>query len=469
MKRANKGAQPGDPGQPSAERVERRPSTKGNSGQPTAGGTQGPKAALDGLDRVREAARRDPRQRFTNLLHHVTEERLRDAYGTLKREAAPGVDGVTWKEYGEGLAERLIDLHDRIQSERYRAKPSKRAWLPKPDGRQRPLGIAALEDKIVQQALVGVLQAIYEEDFLGFSYGFRPQRSPHDALDAIYVAITQRKVSWVLDADIRSFYDTIDHGWLMKFVEHRVGDPRVLRLIGKFLRAGVSEDGQWSKTVAGTPQGAVISPILANIYLHYALDLWVKWWRANQARGEVYIVRYADDVALGFQYRSDAQRFQAELKERLKKFSLELHEEKTRLIEFGRFAIDNRKERGEGKPETFDFLGFTHICAKRRDERFTVRRKTIAKRLRAKIKEVRDVLMRGRHRPVPAQGRWLRAVVQGHFNYYGVPGNRGALDTFRTQVNRAWLKALRQRSQKGQSLTWERMKKLIATWIPTAR
>lgn len=321
----------------------------------------------------------------------------------------------------------------------------------------------------VQQALGWVLQAIYEEDFLGFSYGFRPQRSPHDALDAISVAIMQRKVRWVLDADIRNFYDTIDHGWLMKFVAHRVGDPRVLRLIGKFLRAGVSEDGEWSKTVAGTPQGSVISPVLANIYLHYALDLWVQWWRANAARGEVYIVRYADDIALGFQYRSEAQGFQVALAARLKKFGLELHEEKTRLIEFGRFAIDNRTTRGAGKPETFDFLGFTHICGKRSDGRFTVRRKTIAKRLRAKLKEVRTALLRGRHRPVPVQGRWLRAVVQGHFNYYGVPGNRGALDTFRTQVRRAWLHALRRRSQKGRSLTWARMKTLIATWIPTAR
>jgi group II intron reverse transcriptase/maturase len=403
-------------------------------------------------------------------MHHVTVELLRRAYGALKRDAAAGVDGVTWRQYGEKLEERLPDLHDRVQSGRYRAQPSKRAWRRKPDGRRRPLGIAALEDKIVQQAVVWVLEAIYEVDFVGFSYGFRPGRSPHHALDAIYVAITQRKVNWLLDADFRSFFDTLEHGWQGKFLEHRVADPRMLRLLRKFLRAGVSEDGQWSKTVVGTPQGAVISPMLANVYLHYVLDLWVQWWRVHRARGEVYVVRYADDFVMGFQYRTDAERFQVELGQRLVKFGLELHEGKTRLIEFGRFAIDNRKARGERKPETFDFLGLTHICSRRRtDGRFTVRRKTIAKRLRSKIGEVRQTLLRRRHRPVPEQGRWLKAVVQGHFNYYGVPGNRPSLDAFRTQVTRAWLHALRRRSQKGRTLTWERRKKRIATWIPTAR
>jgi group II intron reverse transcriptase/maturase len=450
--------------------VEKRPLAKGNSGQPTVTGTQGPETALSGLDRVREAAKREPEQRFTNLLHHITVKRLHAAYLALKRQAAAGVDGVTWTEYGDGLEERLADLHERIQSGRYRARPSKRTWIPKADGRQRPIGIAALEDKIVQQALVEVLQSIYEEDFIGFSYGCRPGRSQHNALDAIYVAITQRKVSWVLDADIRSFYDTLDHGWLMEFVGHRIADKRVLRMIRKFLRAGVSEDGTWSKTVAGTPQGAVISPLLANIYLHYVLDQWVKRWRDHHARGEVYIVRYADDFVMGFQYRTDAERFQVELRRRMAKFGLELHDGKTRLIEFGRYAIDNRKGRGEGKPQTFDFLGFTHICSKRRkDGRFSLKRTTNNRRLRSKIKEVRQTLLRHRHKAVPEQGRWLRSVVQGHFNYYAVPGNREALDAFRTQAGHAWLHALRRRSQKGRGLTWERMKRQIMRWIPTAR
>lgn len=450
--------------------MERRPSAKGNPGRATMTGTQRPEAVSNALDRVREAAKRDSKQQFTNLLHHVTVDLLRDSYFALKRNAAAGIDGVTWLEYGEGLEERLPELHDRIQSGRYKARPSKRAWVPKPDGSKRPLGIAALEDKIVQQALVRVLQAIYEEDFLGFSYGSRPGRSQHNALDATYVAITRKKVGWVLDADIRGFYDAVDHEWMMKFVEHRITDSRILRLLRKFLRAGVSEDGEWTKTVVGTPQGAVISPLLANIYLHYVLDLWVQWWRSHRARGEVYIVRYVDDFVMGFQYPSDARRFRAALKERLLKFNLELHEGKTRLIEFGKFAIEDRDERGEGKPETFDFLGFTHICAKRKDTGgFMLRRKTIAKRLRTKARQVRDILMRNRHKPVPEQGGWLRSVVQGHFNYYGVPGNRKALDTFRTAIGRAWIKALRRRSQRGQNLTWARLQRWVKRWIPTAR
>jgi len=470
MKRTNKGAQPRQQGQPPAEFVERRPVAKGNPVQTTMTGTQRPEPVLSALDRVREAAKRDSKLRFTNLLHHVTVDLLRDAYFALKRDAAPGIDEVTWSEYGDGLEERLPVLHDCIQNGRYHAKPSKRVWIPKPDGRQRPIGIAALEDKIVQQSLVLILQPIYEEDFLGFSYGSRPGRSQHQALDAIYVAITQRKVGWVLDADIRGFYDSVNHDWVMKFVGHRIGDSRILRLLQKFLRAGVSEDGEWAKTVVGTPQGAVISPLLANIYLHYVLDLWVQWWRKHHARGEVYIVRYVDDFVMGFQYRSDARRLRAALKERLLKFCLELHEGKTRLMEFGRFAMENRAERSEGKPETFDFLGFTHICAKKRDGiRFALRRKTIAKKLRAKLAEVSKLLMRGRHRPLPEQGSWLKSVVLGHFNYYGVPGNRKALDAFRTLVNRAWIRALRRRSHKARSLTWARVQTLVKRWIPSAR
>jgi len=403
-------------------------------------------------------------------MHHITKEMLRDAYSELKRNAATGVDGVTWQEYGEGLEGRITDLHDRVQSGRYRAKPSKRVWIPKPDGHQRPIGIAALEDKIVQQAVVWVLNQIYEAEFLGFSYGFRPERSQHNALDAIWVGITQRKVSWVLDADIKGFFDTIKHEWLKKFLERRIADPRMLRLIQKWLRAGVSEEGEWSKTEVGTPQGSVISPLLSNIYLHYVLDQWATEWRKSKASGEVIIVRYADDFVMGFQYKREAESFLEEMKKRFAEYGLEIHSEKTRLIEFGRFAEANRAERGEGKPETFDFLGFTHICSRtRKGNRFTIRRKTIAKRLRAKLKAVREKLMRRRHEPVPALGKWLRSVVQGHLNYFAVPGNKKAIDAYRTEINRAWLAALRRRSQKTRNLTWDRMKRLIKTWIPTAR
>lgn len=425
---------------------------------------------MNGLDRIREAAARDRNLRFTNLMHHLTAERLREAYYALKRNAAAGVDDVTWQEYGEGLESRIMDLHDRVQSGRYRAKPSKRVWLPKPDGRQRPIGIAALEDKIVQQGAVWVLNQIYEKEFHGFSYGFRPERSPHNALDAIWVGITQRKVNWVLDADIKSFFDTINHRWLMEFLKRRIADPRMLRLIRKWLRAGVSEDGEWSRTEVGTPQGSVISPLLSNIYLHYVLDQWVTEWRKNKAIGEVIIVRYADDFVMGFQYRREAERFLGEMKERFDQYGLEIYREKTRLIEFGRFAEANRAEQGEGKPETFDFLGFTHICSRtQKGNRFTIRRKTIAKRLRTKLKEVREAIIRRRHEPVPALGKWLRSVIQGHLNYFAVPGNRKAVDRFRTEINRAWLFALRRRSQKSGNLTWDRIKRLIKTWIPTAK
>ena len=444
--------------------------TKGNPAQLPAGRTQNRSEASSGLDRIRQVACRDRHLRFTNLMHHVTVDLLREAYFALKRNVSPGVDGVTWEEYGRELEARLPDLHDRVQSGRYRAQPSKRSWIPKPDGRQRPLGIATLEDKIVQQAVVWVLNEIYEQDFLGFSYGFRPGRGPHNALDAVWVGITRRKVNWVLDVDIRSFFDTIDHGWLRKLLEVRIADCRILRLIAKWLRAGVSEDGTWLKTEVGSPQGAVISPLLANVYLHYVLDQWVQRWRTQQAKGDVIVVRYADDVVMGFQHQTEAERFLTELRDRLAEHGLKLHQGKTRLIEFGRFAAANRAARGEGKPETFAFLGFTHICARRRsDGGFTVLRKTIGRRLRQKVKEVREMLMRHRHKPVPEQGRWLRSVVQGFLNYHAVPGNRTAIDAFRTQINRAWLRALRRRSQKGQKLTWSRMTRLIATWIPTAK
>jgi len=471
MKQANNSTQPHVKcGQPLEEPVEKRALTKGNSDQPTVTSTQKLGSALSGLGRIREAAKRNPQLQFTNLMHHINKETLYKSYWSLKRNAASGIDEMTWSEYGQGLEKRILKLYDNVQSGRYRAKPSLRTWIPKSDGKKRPIGIAALEDKVVQQALMWVFQSIYENDFLGFSYGGRPGRNQHNALDALYVAITQKKVSWVLDADIRSFYDAVDHGWLLKFLEHRITDQRILRLVRKFLRAGVSEDGEWSKTVVGTPQGAVISPVLANIYLHYGLDLWVNKWRKQNARGEVYIVRFVDDFVMGFQFRSDAELFKKELSNRLANFELELHDEKTRLVEFGRFAAQNRKARGLGKPETFDFLGFTHICSRtRKNRRFSLMRKTITKRLGAKAKEVRNVLKRMRHKPVPEQGKWLCSVVRGHFNYYGVPGNVRALQAFRTLVNKAWLHALRGRSQKGKNLTWERMAKLIRVWIPGVR
>jgi len=424
---------------------------------------------LNRLDRIREAAEKDKNLRFTSLMHHITEDLLRSAYITLNRIAAAGVDDVTWREYGKKLKEHLPALHERVQSGRYRAMPSKRIWIPKPDGRKRPIGIAVLEDKIVQQAVAMVLNRIFEVDFLGFSYGFRPKRNPHNALDAVWVGIAKRKVNWVLDADIKGFFDAISHEWLLKFLEHRIADQRLLRLCRKWLRAGVSEAGQWSKTDVGTPQGAVISPVLANLYLHHVLDLWTDAWRKT-ARGDVIIVRYADDFVMGFQYRNEADLFLQQLRERMAKFGLELHQEKTRLIEFGRFAAANRSKRGEGKPETFDFLGFTHICAKtKRGNRFTIRRKTIAKRLRAKVKKMKEGIRLRMHDPVPEQGQWLRAVVLGHLNYYAVPGNKQSTDAFRTAAMREWLHTLRRRSQKARSLTWKRFQRLVRTWLPTSR
>jgi RNA-directed DNA polymerase len=423
-----------------------------------------------GLQGVREAARRDKETRFTALLHHVTPELLRASLFALKKNAAPGVDGMTWREYRSDLEARLNDLHGRIHRGAYRAQPSRRQYIPKPDGRQRPLGIAALEDKIVQQAVRTVLEQIYEEDFRGFSYGFRPGRRCHGALDAIYVGINRRKVNWVLDADIRGFFDAIDHEWMMRMLEHRIADKRVLRLIRKWLIAGVSEDGEWSRTTVGTPQGAVISPLLANIYLHYALDLWVDQWRNRNAKGDVIIVRYADDFVIGFQHRSEARRFLRELSERMEKFGLKLHPDKTRLIEFGRFAASNRTARGEGKPETFDFLGFTHCCATTRHGRFVIRRRSVAKRLRAKLQAVKAELTRRMHWPPADQGRWLQSVVRGWFNYHAVPLNGDALETFRTQIIRMWRHVIRRRSQKARrKWTWSRVRGLIQRWIPPKR
>jgi len=407
--------------------------------------------------------------RFTALLHHIyTPDTLREAYFRLKREAAPGVDGQTWRAYGEALEENLRDLSERLKRGAYRAKPVRRVYIPKADGRQRPLGVPVLEDKIVQRATVEVLNTIYETDFLGFSYGFRPGRSQHHALDALYTGLLTRKVNWVLDADIRGFFDAIDHGWLVKFIEHRIADRRVVRLIQKWLNAGVLEGGTRTRSQEGTPQGGSASPLLANVYLHYVFDLWVQRWRRTQARGDVIVVRYADDAIVGFQHKSEAVRFLADLKERFAKFHLALHPDKTRLLEFGPHAADNRRRRGQGKPETFNFLGFTHICGRRRNGRFTVLRQTMRARVQAKLREVKAELRRRLHDPIPEVGQWLRTVISGHNRYYGVPMNVPALATFRYQVGWLWRRALSRRSQTGR-VPWERMRRLIEAWLPPAR
>jgi group II intron reverse transcriptase/maturase len=421
------------------------------------------------MERIRQAAGRDKRLRFTTLWHHVYDvENLRKAYFGLKRNAAPGVDGETWRHYGENLEENLKDLAERLKRGGYRAKSVKRAFIPKPDGRQRPLGVTALEDKIVQRAMVGVLNAIYEIDFFGFSYGFRPGRSPHDALDALNAAIITRKVSWVLDADIRDYFGAISHEWLVKFIGHRIADRRVLRHIKKWLNAGVLENGTITYSEEGVPQGGSISPVLANVYLHYVFDLWIEQWRRKQAGGEVIVVRFCDDFVVGFQYRQDAERFIEALKDRFCKFHLELNGGKTRLIEFGRFAARDRRRQGKGKPETFDFLGFTHICGKTRNGKFTVLRHTIGKRLWAKLAELKCELRKRLHLPVPVVGRWLRVVLLGHFRYYGVPSNGRKLSAFRYHLGRLWYKALRRRSQRNR-LNWKRMSRLIDRWFPWPR
>jgi len=449
--------------------MEGRELAKGNMGRQNAPRTQSREGAPSELDRVRQAARRDRKMRFTALLHHVyNPEMLREAYFSLKREAAPGVDGETWRHYGAGLEEKLKDLSERLKRGAYRARPVRRAYIPKADGRQRPLGVTTLEDKIVQRATVEVLNAVYETDFLGFSYGFRPGRGQHDALDALYMGLTTRGVNWVLDADIRGFFDAIDHGWLVKFVEHRIGDRRVVRLIQKWLSAGVLEDGEWARSEKGTPQGGSISPLLANIYLHYVFDLWTQQWRKRQACGEIIVVRYADDFIVGFKRKDDAERFKVELAARLREFKLELHPEKTRLLEFGRKVVGHRERAEQGKPETFDFLGFTHISAKTVKGAFMVRRHTIPKRMQAKLREVKAELKRRMHDPIPEVGKWLGAVVGGHTRYYGVPTNKQAIWEFRNQVGRHWHRTLMRRSQKN-GVTWEKTRRNIARYLPLAR
>jgi group II intron reverse transcriptase/maturase len=420
------------------------------------------------LDRVRRVAKGDKEVRFTTLLHHVDIDRLREAYRRCNPKAAVGVDGVTWEAYGRDLEANLEDLHERLHRGAYRVKPTRRVYIPKADGRQRPLGIVTLEDKIVQLAFVEVLNAIYEADFYGFSYGFRPGRSQHKALDALAVGIERRKVNWVLDADLANFFTSLDQGELMELVERRIADKRILKLLRLWLEAGAVEDGHWSASEEGTPQGAPVSPLLANVYLHYVIDQWAERWRRSHARGDVVLVRYADDFIVGFQYREEAERFREALVEQLAAHGLELNAEKTRLIEFGRYAAPSREARGESKPETFDFLGFTHISGKTRSGGFALKRISMKKRMRAKLKQVKEQLVRRMHQPIPEVGRWLGSVVQGHLNYFAVHGNQEAEVGFRNGVIRLWRWALGRRSQKGR-VTWKRMFQLAKRWLPPVR
>ena len=456
---------------PAAEAVEGREGAEGNSLKRNAHRTQGRESTLNALERVRQAARKHKKQRFTALLHHIYDvERLRTAYLTIQKGAAAGVDGETWEHYGENLEANLQDLSHRLRRGAYRAKPVRRVYIPKvgKPGELRPLGVPALEDKIVQRATVEVLNTIYEQDFLKFSYGFRPERSPHQALDALAVGIMTRKVNWVLDADIRKFYDTLDQGWLVKFVEYRIADRRVVRLIQKWLKAGVLEEGKRVQSEVGTVQGGSISPLLSNIYLHYVLDLWVQRWRRKQARGEIILVRFADDFVAGFQHRQEAERFLTELRERFARFGLELHADKTRIVEFGRFAEENRRKRGDDPPETFNFLGFTHSCGKTRKGRFTVLRQTMRQRWQAKLRALKEELRRRMHTPIREQGAYLRSVLMGHFRYFGVPMNGPSLVAFRHAVGYLWRTVLRRRSQ-GNHMPWRRVRRHIQRWFPPAQ
>lgn len=450
-----------------AEKVERRDLPKENKQQQNMLRTQRREGVLNELLLIHRKAKMDKRLRLTTLMHHIYNiDTLEIAYFETERKAAPGVDKETWESYGRDLERNLKDLSERLKSGAYKAKPVRRVYIPKADGKQRPLGVTALEDKIVQRAAVAVLNTIYEVDFVGFSYGFRPKRSQHQALDALYVGILTRKVNYVFDADIQDFFNKINREWLIKFIEHRIADKRVVRLIQKWLNAGILEEGKIIYNEQGTPQGSSVSPLLANVFLHYVYDLWVQQWRKQKARGEVTVIRFADDTVVGFQYELDAKQFHEELKERLQKFGLELHPEKTRLIEFGRYASENRKKRDEGKPDTFTFLGFTHICGKtKKNGRFTIWRHTIKKKMQKKIKEIKDELKKRMHDSIQATGQWLKTVVTGHYRYYGVPGNYEAMNDFRHLIGQRWKQTLKRRSQKA-NITWEKMGKLIDRWVP---
>ena len=451
-----------------AELVEQRAGTKGNADQQSTRRAQDRESVTQALGRIRQAAKQRKKEKFTTLFHHISDELLRLSFFEIKKDAAPGVDGLMWQDYEAGLDRNIEDLHDRVQRGAYRALPSRRQYIPKPDGRQRPIAIAALEDKIVQRATAAVLNTIYEEEFLGFSYGFRPKRNQHDALDALVVGITSTKVNWILEVDVRSFFDEVSQPWLMKFLEHRIADPRILHLIQKWLKAGILEDGVVTVSEKGTGQGSVISPLLANAYLHYSFDLWAERWRRREATGDMIIVRYADDIVVGFEHETDARRFWDAMRVRLQEFSLSLHPEKTRLIEFGRHAANKRKQRGLGKPETFNFLGMTFICGKSRGGKFLLKRRTRRDRMQAKIKEVAGELRRRMHQSIPQQGKWLKQVITGFFNYHAVPTNWAALGAFRAEITERWRRTLSRRSQKG-GLTWARMAKLADDWLPKPR
>jgi len=451
-----------------AEPVEPRTGTKGNADQQSTRRAQDRVSVSQALERVRQAARQKKKERFTALLHHVAPAMLRTAFYALKRDAAPGIDGMTWEAYEADLDRRIEELHARVKSGAYRASPSRRSYIPKEDGSKRPLAVAALEDKIVQRAVSAVLSAIYEEDFLGFSYGFRPKRSQHDALDALIVGISSRKVNFILDADIRSFFTEVSQEWVVRFLEHRIGDKRVIRLVQKWLRAGVLEDGIVTIEEKGTGQGSVISPLLANVYLHYVFDLWAERWRRREATGDMIIVRYADDTVIGFEREADARRFWDAMRDRLREFSLSLHPEKTRLIEFGRFAAQNCKRRGRSKPETFKFLGFVLICDKSRRGDFRIRRKSRRDRMCAKLREIKEGLRHRMHRPIPETGKWLAQIVAGYFAYHAVPTNSPALSAFRYHVLVLWHRQLCRRSQRARVL-WTRMTKLADEFLPPPR
>jgi group II intron reverse transcriptase/maturase len=455
-------------GQPTAEPVERRAETEGNAARQSTRRAQDRESVSHALDRIRRVARQRKKEKFTALFHHISIDHLVDAFFDLKENAAPGVDGLTWRAYEADLDRKVADLHSRLHSGAYRALPSRRVYIPKPDGGQRPLAVAALEDKIVQRATIAVLNAIYEEDFLGFSYGFRPKRSQHDAMDALIVGITSKKVNYILDADIRSYFDSVSQDWLIRFLKHRISDPRMIRLVQKWLRAGILEGGIVAVSDTGTGQGSVASPLLSNVYLHYVFDLWAERWRRRQATGDMIIVRYADDIIIGFQHESDARRFWECMRERLEEFSLTLHPDKTRLIRFGRFAAAQRAERGLSKPETFKFLGFTLICGQTRQGRFALQRKTRGDRMRAKLKEIKKELRRRMHQPIPEQGKWLRQVVTGYLAYHAVPTNSRALDAFRYHVTDLWRRSLRRRSQKDRT-AWARITKLADDYLPKPR
>ncbi len=454
--------------QSAAEPVEPRVGTKGNADQQSTHRTQSRGNVSQALGRVRKIARERKKERFTSLLHHVDAAMLETAFFALKRAAAPGVDGMTWKTYEQDLDRRIEDLHARVHSGAYRALPSRRSYIPKDDGSKRPLAVAALEDKIVQKAVAAVLSEIYEEDFLGFSYGFRPERGQHDALDALIVGIDGKKVNFILDADIRSFFTEVSQQWVVRFLEHRIGDPRIIRLVQKWLRAGVLEDGIVTVEEKGTGQGSVISPLLSNVYLHYVYDLWAERWRRREATGDMIMVRYADDIIVGFQHESDARRFWNAMRDRLAEFSLSLHPDKTRLIAFGRFAAQNCKKRGRSKPETFKFLGFVLICDKCRRGVFRVRRKSRRDRMRATLREIKGALRRRINRPIPETGKWLASVVSGYFAYHAVPTNVAALVAFRDHVITLWHRQLSRRSQRAR-VRWPRMEKLADEFLPKPR